>query len=103
MDKLDEIFFSNEEDKNAPLKQPKVFPHARLIIALIIALSVIGALIIGIFIGQSTFSRKNDDLPIFDEIYEYLERYYYEDLTKEEMDELISKSLSGQLLSLIHI
>ncbi len=97
MDKLDEIFFSNEEDKNAPLKQPKVFPHARLIIALIIALSVIGALIIGIFIGQSTFSRKNDDLPIFDEIYEYLERYYYEDLTKEEMDELISKSLSGQL------
>ena len=38
MDKLDEIFFSNEEDKNAPLKQPKVFPHARLIIALIIAL-----------------------------------------------------------------
>lgn len=97
MDKLEEIFFSNESDKNIPPEKPKVFPHAKLIISLIIALVIIGALIIGIFIGQSTFSRNKDNLPMFDEIYDYLEKYYYEDLTKEQMDELISKSLSGKL------
>lgn len=85
--------FSSANDSvvpNGKKSTKKIAVAAALIVIMIVA-----AALCGYFIGVG--SGINKDMPLLVEAYNYLKKYYYEDISWDEFQELAAQSMMGQV------
>ena len=97
MDNMDLKKIFEQEDFNNPNIVPKRKISVKIIalITIVCILFVGAAFAVGIVVGANT-GMKND-MPLMQEAYELMKKYYYKDISWEEFQEIAASAFAGSL------
>lgn len=80
-----------------PPNKPKLFRGNKIVIALVAIVLIAGIFLCGLFVGQASYSGISKEMPMFDEAYELIKKYYYKDISIEEFEKIITAYMAGSL------
>lgn len=78
-------------------------PIPTYIIVIILVLALVGMMVGGIFIGAGIYNVSKSakemvtDMPLLEEIYSYIDKYYYKDVDWEELQKYAAAGMAGAL------